>query len=283
MNLIDTHVHLWDPEHFRMAWLDGVPDIADRYLPVDLHEHARPHTVDAFVYAEVDVAPAYALMEVRWVERLAYADPRLQGIIAHAPVEYGAQLKAYLDELVAISSRVRGVRRLIQANRTPGFCIGERFVAGVRMLAQYGLSFDICITADQLPDAIELVRRCPEVHFVLDHIGKADIANKVQHPWKRHIRDMARMPNVVCKVSGMVTEADRVKWKPRDLKPYVNHVIEQFGEDRVMYGGDWPVCLLASPYARWVDTLDELTRDMSDDARAKLFRENARRVYRIRG
>ena len=278
--LVDCHVHLWDPAHFRMAWLDGTP-INKTFLPADLHAHAAPHTVQAFVYAEVNVAPEYSLSEVRWVEAHAQRDPLLKGIVANAPLEYGAQVQAYLEELVSISARVRGVRRLLQGEADSNYCLQPRFLDGVALLARFNLSFDICINHRQLPAVIEMVRRCPQVQFVLDHIAKADIAHGILDPWRAQLRALAALPNVACKISGMVTEADHANWRTDDLRPYVEHVSECFGEDRIMFAGDWPVCTLASSYARWVDTLDEITAGWGGAARRKLFVENGTRVYRL--
>ena len=278
--LVDCHVHLWDPNHFRIPWLDGI-SLNKAFLPADLHAQAAPHTIQAYVYAEVDVAPHYSLSEVRWVEAQAQHDPRLKGIIANAPLEYGQQVKAYLDELMTASPRVKGIRRLLQGEPDTNFCLRPAFVTGVSLLADYGLSFDICIRHGQLPSVIELVRRCPAVKFVLDHIAKPDIAHHVMEPWRTQLQALAALPNVACKISGMVNEADNANWRLEDLRPYVDHVAACFGEDRIMFGGDWPVCTLATTYARWVDTLDELTSGWSASARRKLFIENSTRIYRL--
>jgi L-fuconolactonase len=201
--------------------------------------------------------------------------------VAHAPLEYGDQARAYLEALAAIGPRVKGVRRLLQGETDPALCLRPEFVRGVRLLPEFGFSFDICIKHHQLAPAAELVRQCPETSFILDHIGKPDIAHDLREPWRAKIRALAELPNVVCKVSGMVTEADHQGWSSDDLAPYVAHVLEVFGEDRVLFGGDWPVVLMASSYARWVEALDTLTAQIPDAARRKLWSNNARRVYRL--
>jgi len=176
---------------------------------------------------------------------------------------------------------VKGVRRLLQAEPDDAFALRPDFVRGVRALADYDFSFDICIFHRQLPAVIELVRRCPEVRFILDHLGKPDIKAGLRDPWQAHIRALAALPNVVCKISGMVTEADHARWTVDDLRPFFETVYDAFGPDRVMFGGDWPVVLLASSYKRWVETVDALTQGLSEDDRRKLWAENARRVYRL--
>jgi L-fuconolactonase len=279
--IIDSHVHLWDPQRFRITWIDGDPLLDQAYGLEAFHEHTRGVAIEAFVYLEVNVEPAYALLEARHIAGLMAEDPRLRAIVAWAPLEHGTRLRSYLEALTAIDPRIRGVRRVVQGEPDPGFSARPDFVRGVQLLPEFGLSCDICIKHHQLAATIALVRQCPEVQFVLDHIGKPDIAVGQIDPWRAQIAELAALPNVVCKISGMVTEADHQAWTPADLAPYVAHVIDVFGEDRVLFGGDWPVALLASGYQRWVETLDALTAQLSDGARRKLWAENARRIYRL--
>lgn len=280
--IVDAHLHLWDPSHFRMSWLDDIPLLNQRYGLAEYAEHTRGLTIGAMVYLQVEVEPPYALLEARWVAERAREDPRIQAMVPWAPLEFGERARAFLQALVETSPLVRGVRRLLQGEADPAFCLRPDFVRGVQILPEYGLSFDICTKGDaQLASAIELVRRCPGTSFILDHIGKPDIKNHVLDPWRDQIRELAALPNVVCKVSGMVTEADPQRWTTDDLAPYVNHVLEAFEEDRVVFGGDWPVVLLASSYRRWVEALDALTAGLSPAAKRKLWAENARRFYRL--
>jgi L-fuconolactonase len=278
--IVDAHLHLWDPTHFRMPWLDDLPLLNKRYDLAEYRGHTRGVEIEAMVYLQVEVAPAYGLLEVEWVAARAAEDPRIRAIVAWAPCEFGEQSRAYLDALVKVSPLVRGVRRLIQGEPL-GWARQERFVRGVQLLPEYGLSFDICIKHPQLPETIELVRRCPDVSFILDHIGKPDIAAGLLDPWRAQISELASFPNVICKVSGMVTEADHQRWRPDDLRPYVEHVLASFGEDRVAFGGDWPVAYQAAEYPRWVATLEELTASLSPAAQRKLWSENARHFYRF--
>jgi L-fuconolactonase len=279
--IIDTHVHLWDPSHFRMTWLDKNELLNKRYSIPEYREHTAGVEIEAIVYLEVGLESAYALLEPRWVLERAKEDPRIQGIVAQAPLEFGDQVRAFLEALVQISPLVKGIRRIVQGE-DPKFCLSPRFIKGTQMLAEYNLSCDICINHRQLASTIELVKQCPKTQFVLDHIGKPNIKEHVLDPWRDQIKELAALPNVMCKVSGVATEADREHWSIEDVRPYVAHVLECFGEDRVMFGGDWPVALLATKYDRWVKTVDALTENWRPEAKKKLFVENARRFYRLK-
>lgn len=280
--IVDAHLHLWNPDQFRLAWLNGEPRLNKPFDLADYRAQTTGIEIAAMVYLEVDVVPTYALLEAQWIDlRAETEEPRLRGIVAHAPVEDGERAWSFLTALAAIGPRVKGVRRLLQDEPDPAFCLRPDFVRGVHLLPELGMSFDLCVRHWQMVGIIELVRRCPEVSFILDHIGKPDIKGQVLDPWRAQIRELASLPNVWCKVSGLVTEADPERWTAADLAPYLHHVLDAFGEDRVVFGGDWPVVLFASDYRRWVETLDMLTADLSDAARRKLWADNARRFYRL--
>lgn len=279
--IVDAHVHLWDPTYFRMSWLDGNNLLNQRYGLAEYRQHTEGIDVEAMVYLQVEVDPPYGLLEARWVADLAREEPRLRAIVAWAPLEFGEQARAYLAELVKTGPLVKGIRRVTQAEPDPRFLERPRVVEAVRMLPEFGLTCDLCIYHSQFPSTIALVRQCPNTSFILDHIGKPNIREHVLDPWRSQIKELASLPNVICKVSGMVTEADFQRWTPDDLAPYLNHVLEAFGEDRVVFGGDWPVATQASTYRRWVETLDKLTVGLSDAAKHKLWADNAKRFYRI--
>jgi predicted TIM-barrel fold metal-dependent hydrolase len=279
--VIDAHVHLWDPRRFRMPWLDANARLRRSFDLADFSQANDGLGIEAIVYVEVDVRPAYGLLEAQWAAEQAEHSPLVAGIVATAPLEDGAPVSSYLDALVQISPRIKGVRRLIQSETDPEFQIQPDFLDGVRLLPRYGLSFDICIQQAQLARSIQMVRACPETFFVLDHLGKPNVQSGQLEPWRDQIAELAELPNVACKVSGLVTEADLTHWTVADLKPYVLHVLEAFGEDRVLFGGDWPVVTMAASYRQWVTSLDQLTSHLSPDARKKLWADNARRVYRL--
>jgi L-fuconolactonase len=278
--IIDAHLHLWDPSHFRMPWLDGNALLNRRYGLDDYRAATAGLDVQGMVYVQTDVAAPYALLEAQWAAALAAQDPRLRGIVPFAPLEDGDRVRAYLDALVQISPLIRGVRRIYQAAPVD-FCIQPDFVRGVQLLSNYGLSCDLCLAQGHLPNTVKLVQQCPNTAFIVDHLAKPNIAEHLLEPWRELLQQLAAFPNVVCKISGIVTEADHRQWTVEDVKPYILQALANFGEDRVVFGGDWPVVLHAATYRRWVETLDTLTGDLSPAARRKLWAENAVRFYRL--
>lgn len=279
--ILDSHVHLWDPNHFRIPWLDNIPLLNRAYGFDEYFAATEGYQVDGFVYLQVEVSPHLALLEARELHDLALWDARLQAIVPWAPLEDGEQARVYLDELVKISPKIKGVRRITQDEPDPEFCLRPRYIAATRLLPEYGLTSDLCCNFRQLGPTVELVRQCPETQFILDHIAKPNVRGEEMEPWASQISDLASLPNVVCKVSGVLTEADHDNWSIDEVRPYVEHVLAAFGEDRVVFGSDWPVLTQAASYRTWVETLDALTADWSDSAKAKLWRENGRRFYRI--
>jgi L-fuconolactonase len=278
--IVDSHVHLYDTERLSYAWLANVPEINRSYGLSDFDAARRPVEVDGIVFAEVAVDAGLHLEEARFVQGLADRDMRLCGMVAHAPLERGPSVEA---DLVALKQNgsLRGIRRLIETERDPSFCLAPPFLEALRMLPRHGLTFDICVKHWAMVFALELVRRCPEVSFVLDHIGKPGIKHGLREPWWGQIRDLARYPNVVVKLSGVVTEADHERWKPSDVKPYVSHVVDCFGPDRVMYGSDWTVSELTHSYPAWVEILDEVLHGASEAELRKVYRGTAIRTYRL--
>ena len=278
--IVDSHVHLLDTRRFRYSWAKGAPALQRDFSPADLVVAAAPAAIEAFVFVEVDVDdPAY-LDEARWVDGLTAAEPRLQGCVAALPLERGAAIEADMAELAKLKV-VRGVRRLIQNQPDPAFVLQPGFIEAVKLLPRHRLSFDVCIFHHQMPNTLAFMRRCPEVSFILDHIAKPGIKAGLMEPWRAHIKEMAALPNVVCKLSGLTTEADHKTWTREQLRPYIDHVIECFGFDRVMYGGDWPVSDLAGRYGDWLSVLDWATQGCTREERRKLFRDTAIRAYRL--
>lgn len=278
--IVDSHVHMWNPAQFNMTWLAAFPLLNQPYSQQQYWQATRNIPITAIVYVETAVAPEEALLEAQWITNLARDNPRIQAVVAAAQLEQGEVVRSYLAALRALGPLIKGVRRNLQ-DEPLDFCLQPAFIRGVQMLAEYNFSFDICIRPPHLPDVIELVRQCPETTFVLDHIGKPDIKHRQLDSWQKQLRVLASFPNVQCKLCGLVTEANHQSWKMPDLVPYVQTAFECFGEERVMFGGDWPVLLLASTYERWYETLRELTACLPPEAGRKFWGDNARRFYRF--
>jgi L-fuconolactonase len=277
---VDSHVHFWDPAVLSYRWLASEPSIAGVHGPAELTSEAGQQAPQQIVFVQAECDHAQAVDEVAWVSRLAKAEPRIVGIVAFAPVDAGADTLRALDRLREYPL-VRGVRQLIQGSTDPDFCRRPAFVEGVRAAGERGLSFDLCIRHAQLPAATDLARACPGTQLVLDHAGKPDIRGGRLDPWRAHLRELAALPHVACKLSGLVTEADATRWTVDDLRPYADHVLEAFGHERVLFGSDWPVVKLASTYGRWFATADLLLDGLTPAARDAVFSDNARRTYRL--
>lgn len=236
--------------------------------------------VAKMVFLQCECAQSQFQQEADWVTEVAQQDDRIKGIVAWAPLEKGDGAQEELAKL-ASNSLVKGIRRIIQFEEDPEFCLQPGFVRGVQSLPEHGLSFDICIRHHQMENTLKLVQQCPEVPFIINHIAKPDIKNGLLDPWREHMKEFAGLPNVVCKMSGLVTEADMENWTPEDLRPYIDHVVECFGFDRIIFGGDWPVAAQATKYPRWVSVLDNALSGCSEDELRKVYVSNGEAFYRV--
>jgi len=280
--IVDSHVHLLEPQRLGYAWTKNAPSLNRKVLPADLFAAAHPIEIEQFVFAEVDVDYPQHLDEAEWISDLAQSEPRLTGMVAALPLEQGAAVARDLEKLLR-HEIFRAVRRLIQNQPDPDFCIQSDFIAGLKLLAPHDIAFDICVFHHHLPNVIRMVRQCPEVRFVLDHIGKPAIKAGLHEPWRRDLKELASLPNVHCKISGVATEAEHKAWTREQLKPYIAHAIDCFGFDRVMFGGDWHVAELAIRYPEWVEIVDWVTEGASAAEKRKLFHDNAIAFYRLDG
>ena len=277
---VDSHVHFWDPAALPYPWLAREQAISSAHVPATLRAEAGNAMPQHVVFVQAECERSRALDEVAWVEGLARAEPRVAAIVAFAPMDEGATTTAALDRL-RDRPLVRGVRHLIQSSNDPDFCRRPAFIEGVRAAGARDLSFDLCIRHPQLPAAIDLVRACPDTRFVLDHSGKPEIAAGRLDPWRAQVEELAALPNVVCKLSGLVTEANVATWTIEHLRPYAEHVLACFGAERVLFGSDWPVMKLASTYAKWLATASALLDHLGPSDRRSVFFDNARRAYRF--
>lgn len=283
MEIIDTHQHLWDLDQLRYSWTSGQPALNRSFRPGDYSEATRDLSVAKSVHVEADVDEDFMLEETLQVLSLARRDDNpIAGVVAAVRPEYDS-FREYLDR-IAGQRMLKGVRRILHTE-TDQLSTTTTFVENVRSLEDYGLTFDICVSARQLPQAINLVKQCPDVDFILDHCGNPNLRSDAREgefdEWREHLRKIAGFPNVVCKISGIVVNTDLTNWTAETLRPAVEGVITCFGWDRVMFGSDWPVCTLAASFKQWLETLSILTQDAGSENRRKLFYENAMRVYRL--
>ena len=252
MSVVDAHVHIWDPRRLRYTWLDGTE--LDRLIDASTLLAASGPVTD-FVVVQADCADTQGLAEVEWLLEQSGQLPGLRGIVAFAPLERGAEVRDYLAGLRAIPSVV-GVRRLIQDER-PGFAVADDFLDGVAALADFELTFDVCVRSSQLGEVIELVRRTPDVQFVLDHVGKPRIGAEPSR-WRLQIAELAAQPNIVCKLSGLMTEIVSGPPGVEAVEPFLAYALAEFGPDRCLFGSDWPVMTTAGAYSEWLDLVISL-------------------------
>jgi predicted TIM-barrel fold metal-dependent hydrolase len=277
--IVDAHQHLWDLDLFHYAWLKDLPVLNQSFRMNDYCDATKGLGIEKSVHLEADVDEPFMVEETQYVLRLAdRSDNPLAGVVACGRPE-SKDFKTYLERILG-HPKLKGIRRILHT-QPDDLGQSETFIENVNSLAGYDLSFDLCVLARQLPLAIRLVSRCPEVTFLLDHCGVPQVREKILDPWRANIRAIAKFPNIFCKISGLVAYADPHHWTAEDLRPYVDHAIECFGWDRVMFGSDWPVCTLSASYQQWVGALVSLTRGAGEVNQKKLFQENAIRIYRL--
>lgn len=290
--IVDTHQHLWDLSRLRLPWLDEVEPLNRSFLTADYAAAAEGCGVERTVYMEVDAAPEQIAAEVDLVGRLCAdpADPMAAAVVSGRPADPG-----FADWVGRLRDEphVRGVRRILHADAPPGTCLQEGFVNGVRRLGDAGLSFDVCLRPGELADAVSLAERCPGTLLILDHCGNADpniiagAAGPESGPfahtagqWRDGISALGQQPNVVCKISGIVARVTE-GWSADLLAPTVDHCLDAFPPDRVVFGGDWPVCTLGASLGEWVQALRRIIASRCDDDQGALLHGNAARLYRL--
>ena len=272
--ILDSHLHLWDPSQRHYDWLAEHPALDRRFGPEDVEPGA--HELVGAIFVQADCREEEALDEVRWVQDVG--PPLVRGIVAYAPVHRGPEVEPHLAAL-AEEPLVVGVRRLLQGYPHEAI-VDPRLANGVRLLGERRLTFDLCATHDQLPAVAMLVEACPDVLFVLDHLGKPPVAASLLDPWRKDIGRLASSQNVSCKLSGLATEAGG-RWTSEQVRPYLEHALRVFGPERCMVGSDWPVLTLAGTIEEWLDAVRDVVDGLpGDDAHAVWF-GTAATVYGI--
>jgi L-fuconolactonase len=272
---LDSHQHFWRHDAAQYPWIPTGSPLHRDWLPADLATLQRPLGFDG----SIAVQARQSLAESDWLLGLADADDRVKGVVGWVDL----RSETVAEDLAQLARHPKfvGVRHVVQDEPDDEFLVRPEFVRGIDQLRQSDLTYDLLIFPKQLLAAIELVKRFPEQPFVLDHIAKPAIKDGALEPWTRLIRELAALPNCSCKVSGMVTEADHSNWKPADFRPYLDVVFEAFGEDRLMFGSDWPVCLFAASYERTHRLAADYVAGFSAEAQTKFFGKNCARFYGI--
>jgi L-fuconolactonase len=271
---IDAHHHLWRYSADEYGWIDETMIALQRdFLPSDLTTEMRAAGVDS----AIAVQARQTLEETRWLLEMAEQSDAISGVVGWAPIaseRFAASLEEFSDR-----SMLKGLRHVVQAEPDDYYLLREDFNRGISGLHETGLVYEVLIYERHLPQAIEFVDRHPNQVFVLDHIAKPRIRDGILEPWATRMRELAKRENVSCKVSGVVTEADWKGWTLEGIRPYLDVVAGAFGSQRMMAGSDWPVCLVASGYARWFRVLEDYFAGFSMQEREAVFGGNAARVY----
>jgi len=280
--IVDTHQHLWDLKKFRLPWIEKGSHLDHSFLMSDYLKEAKGLNIVKTIYMEVDLDPAQQGQEAEYVIGLCQKrdNPMAAGVISGRPASDGfpKYIRRYKD-----SKYIKGVRQVLHGPSTPaGYCLDKKFIASIRLLGELGLRFDLCMRPEELLDAAKLIDACPDTRFVLDHCGNAKVQAKDRRQWEKDIAAVAKRKNVVGKVSGIVVGAKPKEWKPEDLAPIIKHTLEVFGPERVMFGGDWPVCTRAATLRQWVEALRTIVSDRPRAEQKKLFHDNAVAFYNLR-
>ena len=292
--IVDTHQHMWDLAQFALPWLEGegMEPLRKNYLLSDYLAAGAGAGIARTIYMEVDVAAEQHIAEAEFVAGLCKADdnPMAAAVIGGSPGEEG--FRTYIDRFKD-EDAIKGVRQVLHVpDAGPGQCLQERFVRDVQYLGEIGMSFDLCLRPSELGDAVGLVDQCPDTLFIVDHCGNADPqivngaaehdpANPFSHTkeqWQGDIAALGAREHVVCKISGIVARAP-AGWSADTLAPTVNHCLDSFGPDRVVFGGDWPVCNFGASLGAWVAALREIVSGRPEEEQAKLLAGNAERLY----
>lgn len=275
--IIDSHHHYWHYNPVEYGWIDdSMKAIRGDYLPEKLKNTIQEGNVDGVV----SVHARQSVEETEWLIGLAHQNPFMKGVVGWLPLcqdDIEVFLIHHSGEKI-----LKGIRHVLQGEPDPDFMLGKDFNRGISLLKRYSLVYDILIVERQLPNTIRFVDRHPHQPFVLDHIGKPLIGRNELSPWKENILELAKRENVSCKLSGMVTEADYHHWTPEQLTPYFDVILEAFGPDRLMFGSDWPVCLVATSYKGWADLVRKNISSLSATEQAKIMGGNAVRIYDLK-
>lgn len=273
---IDSHHHFWryDPEEY--SWIDDSMALLRRdFLPEDLQPEIQRSGIDGVI----SVQARQSLEETRWLLDLAAKYSFIRGVVGWVPLT-DTNVGKILESLAG-SGTLKSVRHVLQGEPDDRYMLRSDFNRGISLLKEFQLAYDILIFERHLPYVVEFVRQNPQQVFVLDHVAKPRIRDRIVSPWRENMRELAKFPNVYCKISGMVTEADYTSWKEEDLVPYFDTALEAFGPSRLLFGSDWPVCLVAASYGTWIAVVRRQIATLTDSEQSAILGGTAARVYRI--
>ena len=274
--MIDSHQHFWQLGRFDYPWMSSDLGVLYRdYLPHDLAPILQQNGVDKTVLVQASNSVA----ESRWLLELAGANSFIAGVVGWVDL-MSAGIDAQLDELCA-HPKFKGVRHLVESETNDDWLIQPPALSGLKKLSARGCAYDLLVHTRHLKYVPQVADACPELSLVVDHLAKPPIARHELNEWAEVLKPVAAYPNMHCKLSGLVTEANWTSWQTDDLRPFVDHALNLFGPDRMRFGSDYPVCLLASSYDRVLESFQELLKDLSADDRDKIFSNNAKRFYRL--
>lgn len=275
MRTIDSHQHFWEYNPAEYPWIKTDWPIRRSFLPQDLEPVLRQNGFDGCVAVQA----RQTVHETEWLLDLAETNAFIAGVVGWVDLR-SADIEKQLDRFAG-NKKLVGVRHVVQDEPDDRFMLGADFLRGIAVLPEFDLAYDLLVFPKQLPAAIDLVRRFPKQRFVLDHIAKPLIKDQQLDPWRAHISELAKTPNVLCKFSGMVTEARWQTWQTANFTPYLDAVWQAFGPDRLMIGSDWPVCLLSAEYDRAMNLVKDFLQQFSSEEREKVLGANAIRFYRL--
>jgi L-fuconolactonase len=274
--IIDSHHHFWQYNPVEYDWIDdSMKVIRTDFLPGKLAETIMEAGVDGVV----SVQARQLVEETDWLLTMSHQNEFIKGVVGWLPLfrdDVEVLLEKYSGEKL-----LKGLRHVIQGEPDPEFILRSDYNRGISLLKKYALVYDILILERQLPNTIRFVDQHPDQPFVLDHIAKPRISRNEFSPWKENIRELAKRENVSCKISGMVTEANFQGWTPEQLHPYFDIILEAFGPGRLLFGSDWPVCLVATTYKEWMDLVLKTIASFSETEQADIMGKNAIRIYKL--
>ncbi|HEX2970722.1 MAG TPA: amidohydrolase family protein [Tepidisphaeraceae bacterium] len=271
---IDAHHHFWKYDPIQYDWIDNAMSVIRRdCLPDELSREIAAARIDGVV----TVQARQSLAETQWLLELANRHDFIQGVVGWVPL-ISPDVQRDLATFAA-NPKFKAVRHVLQGEPDPQYMLRDDFNRGIEQLRPFNLAYDILIFEHQLPQAIELVDRHPDQVFILDHIAKPLIRAQAFSPWQHNIRELAKRLNVYCKLSGLVTEADYHAWTPAQLHPYMQTVLDAFTPERLMFGSDWPVCLVASTYQNWLQVVTSFAAKLSPAEQFQILGETAVKAY----